>query len=192
MNGMALLAGGLAAAAALLWSPPPRALPHAATGPGGDAETDALPPGLALEMLAAAVSQGASIPRALEAMGRAWSGETGEVLCGVATSLHRGADWHNAWALACAHPRCGGVMGMLSDTLEPAHRHGTSPLPRIEAAVDQIDKTERRLIEERAAKLGVRMLVPTGACFLPAFVLIGVLPVIASFGAGAFGSGALG
>ena len=195
MNGLTVLACGLAAAAVRLWSAPRRALvpfpgdPADVDGRGGDAggaRDDALPTGLALEMLAAAVSQGASIPRALEAVGRAWRGSEGDALAGVAAALHRGADWHNAWALARAHPRCGGVMATLSDTLEPAYRHGTSPLPRIEAAVDQIDKDERRLIEERAAKLGVRMLVPTGACFLPSFVLIGVMPVIVSFGAGLF------
>lgn len=144
--------------------------------------------GLALEMLAAAIGHGSSIPRALEAVGTAWGGAAfGGMMVDVAAALHRGATWQNAWALACAHPRCGRVATTLADTLEPAWRHGSSPLPRIEAAADQLDRDRRRRIEEGAARLGVRMLVPAGVCFLPSFVLIGILPVVASFGAGLFG-----
>ena len=36
-------------------------------------------------------------------------------------------------------------------------------------------------IERNAAKLSVKLLMPTGLCFLPAFVLVGVIPAIASF-----------
>ena len=36
-------------------------------------------------------------------------------------------------------------------------------------------------MERAAARLSVRLLMPTGLCFLPAFVIVGVLPAIASF-----------
>lgn len=142
---------------------------------------------LLLEMLAVAIRQGASIPRALEAVGGAWGGDCGALLEHVAAVLHRATGWRSAWAVARADPRFGALMAVLEDTLEPAYRHGSSPLPRIEAAVEQQDREGRRRIEEAAAQLGVRMLVPTGLCFLPSFLLLGVVPAIASFGVGLFG-----
>ena len=51
----------------------------------------------------------------------------------------------------------------------------------IESAIEQLDRDERAAIERNAAKLSVKLLMPTGLCFLPAFVLVGVIPAIASF-----------
>ncbi|NEG77767.1 type II secretion system F family protein [Bifidobacterium avesanii] len=157
--------------------------------PGDAGGDDAAEPSvsLILEMLAVAIRQGASIPRALDAVGGAWGGPCGSLMIHVADVLHRGSGWRSAWAVACADPRFGALMTVLEDTLEPAWRHGSSPLPRIEAAVEQRDRDERRIIEEAAARMGVRMLVPMGLCFLPSFIVIGVVPAIASFGAGLFG-----
>ena len=43
------------------------------------------------------------------------------------------------------------------------------------------ESTTQALIEQTAGKLTVRLLLPTGLCFLPAFMFIGVIPAIASF-----------
>ena len=40
---------------------------------------------------------------------------------------------------------------------------------------------ERSRIEQSAAKLSIRLLLPTGLCMLPAFVAIGVIPAVMSF-----------
>lgn len=183
---------GIAAGMAVgLWGPPRRSLLPVGEGidRGGDVvDADVVPSiTVLLEMIAAAIHQGASIPRAIAVVGESWGGECGTVLGDVARALHRGVGWRNAWARACAHPQLGENMTMLADALESSYRHGTSPLARISAVVDQIDRDERRRIEEGSAKLGVRMLVPTGLCFLPSFILLGIVPVIASFGASVFG-----
>ncbi len=194
---LAVGAGVAAGMAVDLWNPPDRALVPVADGASGrrdadragfDADADAVPSvTILLEMMAAAIHQGASIPRAMEVVGESWGGECGTVLGDVARALHRGVGWRNAWIRACAHPRLGGSMTLLADALESSYRHGTSPLAGISAVVDQIDRDERRRIEEGAAKLGVRMLVPTGLCFLPSFIVLGIVPVIASFGTSVFG-----
>jgi len=59
--------------------------------------------------------------------------------------------------------------------------HGDMPGVRLESAIEQLDRDERAAIERNAAKLSVKLLMPTGLCFLPAFVLVGVIPAIASF-----------
>ena len=65
--------------------------------------------------------------------------------------------------------------------LESSWTHGDMPGVRLESAIEQLDRDERAAIERNAAKLSVKLLMPTGLCFLPAFVLVGVIPAIASF-----------
>ncbi|MCH9276763.1 hypothetical protein JS533_010845, partial [Bifidobacterium amazonense] len=73
------------------------------------------------------------------------------------------------------------LFDVLEDALEPAWRRGASPVMRLEAAIDQLDSDERSRIEESAGRLSVRLLLPTGLCFLPSFIIVGVIPAIASF-----------
>lgn len=136
---------------------------------------------LVLEMIAVAVRQGASIPHALEAVGDIISGEFGRGLAHAGRALNRGADWHGAWSVLCDEGRTAASFRVLSDALEPSWRHGSSPLIRLETAIEQLDKDERSAIEQSAARLSVRLLIPTGLCFLPAFLFVGVIPGIASF-----------
>lgn len=153
---------------------------------------------LVLEMIAVAVRQGASIPRALEVIGEVCSraggsGAGGDVgddhdlgseMIRVARALNRGADWDNAWGVADPDGPDAAALAVIRSALEPSWKHGISPLLRIETTIEQIDREERQRIEEAAAKLSVRVLVPMGLCFLPAFILIGVIPSIISFATG--------
>jgi pilus assembly protein TadC len=41
-------------------------------------------------------------------------------------------------------------------------------------------RRRNREAEKRAAALGVRLVIPLGACALPAFVCLGVVPVLLS------------
>ncbi|WP_126030462.1 tadC protein [Bifidobacterium callimiconis] len=185
---------------------------------------------LVLEMIAVAVRQGASIPRALEVIGgvcsraggcgggvggaggfgdrggnaiddvglddRGSAGhgsgrgaggdghDLGREMIRVARALNRGADWDNAWGVADPDGPDAAALAVIRSALEPSWKHGISPLLRIETTIEQIDRDERQRIEEAAAKLSVRVLVPMGLCFLPAFILIGVIPSIISFATG--------
>ncbi|NEG90034.1 hypothetical protein GFD25_08575 [Bifidobacterium aerophilum] len=147
-----------------------------------------------LALTAAVVRQGASIPRAVETVGSSIGGRVGRGLCRVCDALLRGDDWHDAWGAAEGGldaetargfgAAAGGrepVFAMLEEALEPAWRHGTSPVSRLETALEQLDRDERSRIEEASGRLTVRLLMPTGLCFLPAFVFVGVIPSIVSF-----------
>ena len=120
-------------------------------------------------MLAVVIRQGSSIPTALDEVGRAVGGEFGGDLCGVAEGLRRGVPWHEA---NCRQVR---------DALEDAWLYGASPEERLTAAIERVDGAARAGIERRAAKLSVRLLMPTGLCFLPAFICVGVIPSAVSF-----------
>lgn len=178
--------------ASVRWSP--------LVGEGGDERRSRPATALVLEMIAVAVRQGASIPRALDVIGGVCvaggdSGrerdddgsdahDLGSEMILVARALNRGADWDNAWGVADPDGPDAAALAVIRSALEPSWKHGISPLLRIETTIEQIDRDERRQIEEAAAKMSVRVLVPMGLCFLPAFILIGVVPSIVSFATG--------
>ena len=114
-----------------------------------------LPLPLILEMLSVAIRQGSSIPRALIVVGDIVS-------------------WDDAWP-------DDGDLAVVRDAFASSWHSGTSPVERLETAVEQLDWDERSQIEQAAAKLSVRLLLPTGLCFLPAFVAVGIIPSVMSF-----------
>jgi len=147
-------------------------------------------------MLQVSLRQGSSIPRALDMVGKAVGGDCGARMSEVGSSLARGVPWADAWhaAMAVQHEgapadsssgkrtsRTQRDLGLLQSALESSWRHGDMPGVRLESAIEQLDRDERAAIERNAAKLSVNLLMPTGLCFLPAFVLVGVIPAIASF-----------
>ena len=123
-----------------------------------------LPLPLILEMLSVAIRQGSSIPRALIAVGDIAAGEFG-------AGLRSAGD---AWP-------DDGDLAVVRDAFASSWHSGASPVERLETAVEQLDWDERAQIEQAAAKLSVRLLLPTGLCFLPAFVAVGIIPSVMSF-----------
>lgn len=163
-----------------------------------------------LELLAVCIHSGASIPRALEAVGKAVGGRVGAGLCEASARLMRGAVWDAAWGAACEAADGGGtgdgragdgragddaadddgaraVLRAVAHVLEPSWRHGSSPLPRIETAIEHDERDRTQAIDDGAAKLSTGVLLPMGLCFLPAFVVIGIIPIVAGWGVIALG-----
>ncbi|MCI1650462.1 type II secretion system F family protein [Bifidobacterium tibiigranuli] len=136
---------------------------------------------LLLSMIAVAMHRGASLPRALEAVGESAGHDFGALLAGTARLLNEGYPWQDAWSRALSDGAYGATMMLVHDALEDSWVHGASPTERLEATITQVDEDERSRIEQGASRLSIRLLVPTGLCFLPAFLFIGVIPAIASF-----------
>lgn len=133
-----------------------------------------LPLPLVLEMLSVAIRQGSSIPRALIAVGDIAAGEFGAGLRSAGEQLNKGVSWDDAWP-------DDGDLAVVRDAFASSWHSGASPVERLETAVEQLDWDERSQIEQAAAKLSVRLLLPTGLCFLPAFVAVGIIPAVMSF-----------
>ncbi|KFI65313.1 type II secretion system F family protein [Bifidobacterium cuniculi] len=131
---------------------------------------------LMLELVRAALEQGSSIPRALEAVGGACSPHLGERCARVAQALDRGVPWEDAWDVGE-----GEAMALLRDTLRRSWTDGAGAVGQLEAALELADTRERMRIERAASRLSVGLLLPTGLCFLPAFLCVGVVPAIISF-----------
>ncbi|WP_205687556.1 type II secretion system F family protein, partial [Cellulomonas endophytica] len=68
----------------------------------------------------------------------------------------------------------------LAAALGPAWAAGASPVAALRALADRRRAEQRRRAREAAARLGVRLLLPLATCLLPAFVLLGLVPVVLS------------
>ncbi|MDD7385223.1 MAG: type II secretion system F family protein [Actinomycetaceae bacterium] len=139
-------------------------------------------PAMMVDLLVAALQGGASIPRALEALddSLAYQAEPAG-LRPVAQFLLMGADWDTAWEQV--DQRLDG----LKDALEPAWVDGAAPVPLLQRAAESYRASRSRRSREAAEKLGARLVLPLGVCFLPAFVAIGIVPVIVATGFSLFG-----
>ena len=56
----------------------------------------------------------------------------------------------------------------------------------MDTTIEQVERKARSRLDQETARLSILILMPTGICILPAFVLIGVIPCIAAFAGGMF------
>jgi hypothetical protein len=138
-------------------------------------------PALLLELVAVALAAGAPVPTALVAVGAVWPGHAGVALVRAARALELGAPWDVAWTGAGAVPLA------VARALEPAWTVGASPVPLLRTAADRLRSRRRAEIRAAAGRLGVQLVVPLGLCYLPAFVLVGLVPVVVSLASGLLG-----
>lgn len=131
-----------------------------------------------LELLAAAVRSGAGVPRALRATGDAVAGPDGDALARAADALRLGADWDAAWRSAPER------LEVVRRALRSAWVDGAAPTEALRAAGAEHAHERRTAARTAAARLAVRLVLPLGACFLPAFVLVGLVPVLLALGVG--------
>lgn len=133
---------------------------------------------LVLDLLAACMAGGAALPAAAASVARAVPGPCGARLMSVTDALAVGSPPGEAWLCLSA--------GRPDDPLEASARlmaraaEGGTP---VAAAVSRLAAEARAVSRaagaERARRVGVLVVAPLGLCFLPAFVLLGILPVVA-------------
>lgn len=159
--------------------------PGEGAGPGsrdrpGGADRDGPPVDVTvvLDLLRAALGSGAGVPRALEAVGRAIGGADGEGLVRAGAALLLGAGWAQAWESAPAR------LLVVGEALRPAWVHGAPPGDALRVAGERLVHEGRARARTAAARLGVRLVLPLGLCLLPAFVLLGLVPVMIALGSG--------
>jgi len=51
-------------------------------------------------------------------------------------------------------------------------------VPAVERLADDLARAGRAATEDRARAVGVKAALPLGLCLLPAFVLIGIVPLV--------------
>jgi pilus assembly protein TadC len=129
---------------------------------------------LAADLLAAALQAGAPVDRAATAVGEALGGPLGERLDRAARSLRLGGTPAESWAQLVD------VAG--ADRLIAAAVRSTASGGALAGALTRLAddlRADRGVAAEAAARrAGVLIVLPLGLCFLPAFVLAGLVPVV--------------
>ncbi|POM26482.1 Bacterial type II secretion system protein F domain protein [Actinomadura rubteroloni] len=130
---------------------------------------------IAVDLLAACLRGGTSWEEAVRAVATALPGPLGDELDGVAARIRLGADPVDAWGALAADP----VLAPLARTVARAAGSGATLAPSLTRLAR--DRRAEAHVEavKRARAAGVHVLAPLGACFLPAFVLLGIVPSIA-------------
>ena len=133
---------------------------------------------LALDLLAACLAGGAALPEAVRAVAAAVPGPCGTRLGAVCAALDVGSSAADAWQ--------GLVVGVEDElaasavrTLVRADTGGTPVAEAVGRLAHEARETARARGQEAAERAGVLAVGPLGLCFLPAFVLLGVVPVVA-------------
>lgn len=135
-------------------------------------QVDAKPDGLferaaALDLMAACLKAGLPVPTAIRAAGI-------RELNHVAELLALGADSNTAWAEALRKPETAALA-------RAARRTARSGAAFARQASDLADRTRadaRDQAEAKAQRAEVAVAAPLALCFLPAFLCLGVLPVV--------------
>lgn len=129
---------------------------------------------LAAELVVVALQAGVPLATAIEVAGRAVGGRMGQHLCEVYRSHSVGADLQTA----TLHLRTCPATARVGRALARAGASGASPLPVLSAAAEAERSSRRSARVTRARSVGSLAALPVGLLFLPAFVLVAVVPVV--------------
>ncbi len=129
----------------------------------------------ALRLMAACVGVGLPIRRAAAAVAKAMGGPVGAELEAVLAHLAVGVSEPDAWLSLRDHP----VLGGMARDVARAVESGTAVQAALFQRADELQSDHRSAVETRAKAVGVRTVLPLTLCFLPAFFLLGVVPVVA-------------
>ncbi|HET7350586.1 MAG TPA: type II secretion system F family protein [Marmoricola sp.] len=135
---------------------------------------------LGVDLLATCLDAGAAPESSFARVAEAIGGPVGEELLGVHHRLAVGVDPAEVWAGLSRHPQ----LGPLGRAVGRAHDTGASVADAVHRLADELADRGRAEVEERARSIEVRAAAPLGLCLLPAFMVLGVVPmVVAVFGA---------
>ena len=127
---------------------------------------------LVLELLAAQLRAGLAPLAALGTLAEALNSRPLYTVC---QRLQMGSSWGSAWSGSAA-----GTFGELRDALAPAYTGGAPSTALLLSLADAHRLSERRAAERAAGKLSVALVVPLGLCSLPAFICLGIVPILIS------------
>ncbi|MDR6988110.1 hypothetical protein J2Y66_002608 [Paenarthrobacter nitroguajacolicus] len=128
-----------------------------------------------LELVASMLDAGAGIGRTLELISGCAAPPIRQSLRPVVAALAIGADWETAWKTPAKHVP---EVLRLKDALAFAALTGAPSASILYAQAARDRREQFRAAEKRAAALGVKLVVPLGLCSLPAFICLGIVPVL--------------
>ena len=125
-----------------------------------------------IDLLALTLRGGAGLVEAMEAVATRVGGPLGLHLQTVAAARRWGVEDATAWASIPSAWR------PAARALRMAATAGVPPADVLARAAEEVRRAEQQRLEVATATLGVRIVLPLGLVFLPAFVLTTVVPIV--------------
>ncbi len=127
------------------------------------------------DLMVACLRAGQPLSAAIDTAAEAVGGPLGERLSWVGGQIRLGADPEVAWA-ALADER---ALASLARTMSRAVQSGAPVADVLTRLADDARHRARAASSGAARRVGVQAVAPLGLCFLPAFVFLGIIPVVA-------------
>lgn len=169
-----LMLGALAGLAILLWWAPKPTMP-VSRNPSASYDQvlrQVEPVALVLEMCATLLETGLPVRTVLEIIGENIPGY--DPLIKVARALELNVSWERSWAQMPAHIK------ELELSLRFTQLSGAPVAKLLRSAAQGERKRQLRETEARGAEFGIKLVIPLGLCALPAFVCLGIVPIVIS------------
>ncbi len=129
----------------------------------------------ACDLLAVCLESGLPLRRAAEVIAGALGGPVADLLGEVAAKVRLGADEAEAWAeIGTTEP----ALAALGREVARTVGSGVALSRSLRALGLEARRAAAAAAEIRAHRVGVRSVLPLMLCFLPAFLLLGVVPII--------------
>jgi len=140
---------------------------------------------LAADLMAACLTAGAAPVDAAAAVVDALGGPVGHELSSVIRAVRLGADPATTWLRLCREPG----LAPLGRACARAVETGAPLAETVALLADDQRSARRSAAAEAAHRAGVAATAPLGLCFLPAFLLLGVVPVLLGMARSLFSGG---
>lgn len=127
-----------------------------------------------VELFAATLRAGSAPGDGIALVCAALPGPAADRLDGIAARLSLGLDPAQVWRSLADDAE----LGRLGRTLARSQVTGAPVVASVERLADDLSRASRAATEERARAVGVKAALPLGLCLLPAFVLIGIVPLV--------------
>jgi Flp pilus assembly protein TadB len=129
----------------------------------------------ACDLLAVALEAGLPLRRAVDVIAEVLGGPLGGLLAELAAKVRLGVEEAQAWhELGATQP----VLAALGREVARTVGSGVALSRSLRALGAESRKDAAAAAQVRARKVGVRSVLPLMVCFLPAFLLLGVVPII--------------
>jgi pilus assembly protein TadC len=129
---------------------------------------------LVLDLTALSLSAGHPMPAALEAGAECAGSELATLIRHAAGLLRLGAGPSESWRAVAAQPG----LTALARTAVRSAESGSTLANSFQRLAGELRAERRGQAQRRAARVGVWAIAPLGLCFLPAFVCIGIAPIV--------------
>jgi pilus assembly protein TadC len=130
----------------------------------------------ALDLMAAGLAAGMPVRLAARVVADAFDGPLAEDLSRVLALTDLGVAEPEAWRTLADHPHLGAAAADLARSVDS----GTLMVEALARHAAAAREARRTVLVIRARSVGVRSVLPLMTCFIPAFLLLGVVPTVVS------------